>query len=539
VESYAQGEVDIPDDEYDPTNPMKIKFSWKTLWIFTGPGWLMSMAYLDPGNLTSDLQQGAYTKYQLLWVLWWSTIAGWVLQVLSAKLGVVTGLNLAQMCRVKYPRWVAIMLFIQIEIAIIGADIQEVLGSAVAFKVLADLELWKGCVITAFTTFTFLAVAKVGVRILEWFFVFFIFIMTVCFMINWGEVQTNTGEFMFGWVVPEVAATALLQAVGIVGAVIMPHNLYLHSGLVQSRKIPRDDVHKVAVGNYYNAMESGIALLTSFFINTAVVCAFASEFYDKGCATQNTGQAYACIKESAIFASTSTVAEATTNMYGACGTAGEKRQCAQVGLQLAGEALKGSLGSAAKYVWGVGLMAAGQAATMTATYAGQFVMAGFLDLDLPMWAVMMITRLCAIGPAVIIAIIAGNNPSVSAEMNEWLNTLQSIQLPFALLPVLKFTSDQAIMGKNFVNSKRLSAVVWAMGILLLGVNIYFVIAFLQDPESPVPHNTGFYIFVALYAASYFYFIFVTIKPDNFSLRHLLTGTKGGHRPTTEMSALGD
>ena len=134
-EEYAVAEVDVtsPDDDdwIDPDDPTKIKFRWRTLWRFTGPGWLMSMAYLDPGNLTSDLQQGAYTEYQLLWVLWWSTVAGWILQVLSARLGVVTGRDLAQTCRDEWPKWACYNLFFQIELAVIGADIQEVLGSAV------------------------------------------------------------------------------------------------------------------------------------------------------------------------------------------------------------------------------------------------------------------------------------------------------------------------------------------------------------------------------------------------------------------------
>ena len=187
IDEYAIGAVEIPDDPTDVTecashcatgdpyaSEPKVKFSWRKLWAFTGPGWLMSIAYLDPGNLTSDLQQGAYTNYKILWVLFWATFIGWILQSLSARLCVVTGMDLAQICRKEFPPWISVMLFIQIQIAIVGADIQEVLGSAVAFKILTGMSLPWGCAVTALTTFSFLFVLRYGVRWLEAFFVAFI-----------------------------------------------------------------------------------------------------------------------------------------------------------------------------------------------------------------------------------------------------------------------------------------------------------------------------------------------------------------------------
>lgn len=159
----------------------------------------MSMAYLDPGNLTSDLQQGAYTAYQLLWVLWWATVVGWVLQCLSARLAVTTGQNLAEHCRDGYPHWAAMVLFFQIEIAIIAADVQEVLGSAIGFKVLSSgaIPLYAGCLITAVTTFGFLAVQKIGVRYLEGFIALLIGVMAITFFINWGISGSNAAQFMY------------------------------------------------------------------------------------------------------------------------------------------------------------------------------------------------------------------------------------------------------------------------------------------------------------------------------------------------------
>jgi len=546
TEDYAIGTVDVDDvtDEdsgYDPSNPHHVGFSWRLLWLYTGPGWLMSMAYLDPGNLTSDLQQGAYTQYQLLWVLWWSTVAGWILQVLSARIGVVTGKDLAQVCREEMPRWAVINLFIQMELAIIGADIQEVLGSAIAIKILFGVPLWGGCLITAVSTFSMLAIQKYGVRLLEAFFACFIGIMAMCFMINWGEAHTASGPFMKGWVVPEISGSALLQAVGIVGAVIMPHNLYLHSGLVLSRKVDRKNVHKVAVGNYYNSLESGVALLASFFINAAIVATFAAKFYSATCANGGVNNdpagPFGCVSEVSINrascdGSATSCTQSLSNKYGACTfpDSGGAGVCAQIGLLLAGDALEGSMGSAAKYVWAIGLLAAGQAATMTATYAGQFVFAGFIKLDLPMWSVMMITRGFALGPSVAIALIAGNNPGVSATMNEWLNTLQSIQLPFALLPAMMLANNKRIMGE-FCTPFKWQIICWTLAVLLLAVNTYFMIDFLADPSSPVPRTKSFSAFVAIYGLAYYGFIGYMVRDELMNFYYYVTG-QSKHQDTS-------
>ena len=208
-----------------------------TLWKFTGPGWLMSIAYLDPGNLEADLQSGAYAGYQLLWMLFWATIGGLLLQVLAARLGVVTGKNLAQMCRLDYPRPVSIVLWLMTETAIIGSDIQEVVGSAIAIKLLFGIPLWGGCLITGLDTFTFLIIHAFGVRKLEAFFAALIFTMMVCFFINFGWTkpvwgggpwEVDGGGIMLGTIVLTVDDFAVIQAVGILGAVIMPHNIYLH-----------------------------------------------------------------------------------------------------------------------------------------------------------------------------------------------------------------------------------------------------------------------------------------------------------------------
>ena len=252
TEDLVKASVDVPDDDDDPAfervrpdGTFRFRMSWRKLWAFCGPGWLMSLAYLDPGNLEADLQQGAYTQYYLIWVLLWSTLIGLVLQEMAARLGVVTGRNLAEICSACYPRWVAMIVYVNMEVAIIGSDIQEVIGSAIALTLLTGMPLWAGCLLTGLDTFTFLAVHHLGVRYLEALITLMVSTMAVCFFINWGEVATPAAPVLAGLALPRMKGFMIMQAVGTVGAVIMPHNIYLHSGLVQSRVVDRDNEYKV------------------------------------------------------------------------------------------------------------------------------------------------------------------------------------------------------------------------------------------------------------------------------------------------------
>ena len=229
-------EVDVGDESDDEPDdaPLRFRFSWRKLWRFAGPGWLMSLAYLDPGNLEGDLQQGAYTQMQLVWVLWWATVMGLILQEMSARLGLVTGYDLAQMVRAQYPRWLNYVVYVNMELAVIGADIQEVVGAGIGIHLLSGgrLPVWVGCLITAVDTLTFFAIQYLGVRYLEGFICLLVFTMSICFFVNWGASGTDAGQLLHGWLVPSLPSYAITQAVGTIGAVIMPHNLYLHSGLV-------------------------------------------------------------------------------------------------------------------------------------------------------------------------------------------------------------------------------------------------------------------------------------------------------------------
>lgn len=259
-------------------------FSWRKLWAFTGPGFLMSIAYLDPGNIESDLQAGTVAKYRLLWVLMSATVLGLLMQRLSARLGVVTGYHLAELCYRRYPRVPRFLLWIMTEIAIIGSDMQEVIGTAVSIYLLSNrtVPLYAGVLITISDTFTFLLLDKYGLRKLESFFAILIAVMAATFGYEYFKVRPSEAQVAKGLVFPwcsDCDSKALMQAVGIIGAIIMPHNLYLHSALVKSRDVNRKKKEEISDANRYVFIESAIALFVSLLINISVTAVFAHGNY--------------------------------------------------------------------------------------------------------------------------------------------------------------------------------------------------------------------------------------------------------------------
>ncbi|RDD40188.1 Natural resistance-associated macrophage protein 2 [Trichoplax sp. H2] len=493
-EEYAVANtVAIPTTDDEDDGQERYPFSFKKLWAFTGPGFLMSIAYLDPGNIESDLQSGSVAKFKLLWLLLLATAMGYIMQVLALKLGVVTGMDLAETCHRHYRRIPRIILWIMIEIAIIGSDMQEVIGSAIAFNLLSNgrIPLYGGVLITIIDTFFFLFLDKYGLRKLEAFFAFLITVMAVTFGYEYVAAAPDQGKVMEGLFVPfcdHCDRKALEQAVGIIGAVIMPHNIYLHSALVKSRAVDRSDKRRIKEANLYFGIESAIALLVSFIINLFVVSVFAEAFYGK----TNDDIFNLCANTSSQYAH-------VFNMTG--------NQSVNVNLYKGGVFLGCRFGPPALYIWAIGILAAGQSSTMTGTYAGQFVMEGFLNIQWSRWKRVLFTRSLAILPTIIIAIFNGINDL--SGMNDLLNVLQSLQLPFALLPILYFTNSESIMG-SFRNGRILKIIVWLLAVLVIGINFYFVAIFLGE----IPSFWLFYVLAALiltfYALFLSYMVYVTI-----------------------------
>lgn len=429
----AEESNDVGDD-YDHLPP----FSWKKLWLFTGPGFLMSIAFLDPGNLEGDLQAGAIAGYSLLWLLLWATVMGLLIQMLSARVGVATGRHLAELCREEYPNWARLVLWFMAEVALIGADIQEVIGSAIAIQILSRgvLPLWAGVLITASDCFMFLFLENYGVRKLEAVFAVLIATMALSFAWMFGDAEPSGKDLLKGILIPRLSSKTIRQAVGVVGCVIMPHNVFLHSALVQSRKIDPQKRGRVQEALNYYSIESSLALLISFIINLLVTTVFAKGFY---------------------------------------GT----KQASSIGLVNAGQYLEEKYGGGVfpiLYIWGIGLLAAGQSSTITGTYAGQFIMGGFLNLRLKKWLRALITRSFAIVPTIIVAIVFNTSEASLDVLNEWLNVLQSIQIPFALIPLLTLVAKEQIMGV-FRIGPVLERIAWTVALLVMLINGYLLLDF--------------------------------------------------------------
>ncbi|KAA8522619.1 hypothetical protein F0562_013020 [Nyssa sinensis] len=455
------------DEDYTKTPP----FSWRKLWLFTGPGFLMSIAFLDPGNLEGDLQAGAIAGYSLLWLLLWATAMGLLVQLLSARLGVATGHHLAELCRDEYPRWATLLLWVMAEFALIGADIQEVIGSAIAIKILTNgvLPLWAGVTITALDCFLFLFLENYGVRKLEAFFAVLIATMALSFAWMFGETKPNGVELLLGILVPKLSSKTIQQAVGVVGCIIMPHNVFLHSALVQSREVDHHKSGRVREALNYYSIESTAALIISFIINLFVMTVFAKAFYGTDVANS-------------------------------------------IGLVNAGQYLQEKYGGGffpILYIWAIGLLAAGQSSTITGTYAGQFIMGGFLNLRLKKWLRALITRSFAIIPTIIVALVFDSSEDTLDVLNEWLNVLQSIQIPFALIPLLCLVSKEEVMG-IFKIGPVLKTVSWLVAALVIAINGYLLLQFFSSEASGLLFGCVISAFTAAYVAFIIYLVLRSI-----------------------------
>ncbi|KAB1279092.1 Natural resistance-associated macrophage protein 1 [Camelus dromedarius] len=487
-------------------------FSLRKLWAFTGPGFLMSIAFLDPGNIESDLQAGAVAGFKLLWVLLWATVLGLLCQRLAARLGVVTGKDLGEVCHLYYPKVPRTLLWLTIEVAIVGSDMQEVIGTAIAFSLLSAgrIPLWGGVLITIVDTFFFLFLDNYGLRKLEAFFGFLITIMALTFGYEYVVARPDQVAVLRGLFLPSCPGCGrpeLLQAVGIVGAIIMPHNIYLHSALVKSREVDRTHRADIREANMYFLIEATIALSVSFFINLFVVAVFGQAFYQQTnqAAVRHTTYTHAlqallgmpsnavkpfeslsCTPGTGLSVRFHFPPTAWCPQYNICANSNlhdyakifpMNNLTVAVDIYQGGVILGCLFGPAALYIWAVGLLAAGQSSTMTGTYAGQFVMEGFLKLRWSRFARVLLTRSCAILPTVLVAIF--RDVRDLSGLNDLLNVLQSLLVSQrARHPVSK-------------------AITSSIMVLLCAINLYFVVSYL--PSLPHP---AYFILVALLAAVY-------------------------------------
>jgi len=415
---------------------------WDQWRAFVGPAILISVGYMDPGNWGTDLQGGAQFKYGLLWVVGVASLMAIFMQVISARLGVVTGKDLAQCCRDWYPAWTRWPNWILSEIAIGACDLAEVLGSAVALNLLFHIPLLWAVIITGLDVLLLLALQRYGMRTIEAVVLLLVATIAVCYFIEIfviPETQPSFLELGHSFLVPSLRQTGMIYvAIGIIGATVMPHNLYLHSALVQSRRLQKDD-SSIRRALQFNTIDSTVALTVAFFVNAAIMVLAAIVFFGK------TGVAVPGGKFIAFSPESDWIRVAYLTLAPLLGTA------------------------VASTMFAVALLAAGQSSTITGTLAGQVVMEGFMHWRIKPWVRRLITRMLAILPAVLIIALRGDN-SVT-DLLTLSQVVLALQLPFAMFPLLQFTSSEKRMGK-WRNGLFLVIAGWASAILITCMDVY-------------------------------------------------------------------
>ncbi len=407
---------------------------YRKLMAFMGPAYLISVGYMDPGNWATDIAGGSQFGYQLIWVLLMSNIMALLLQSLSVRLGVVRGRDLAQACRESYPKPVNFALYVLAEIAIIATDLAEVIGMAIGLQLLFGIPLIVGVLLTFLDTFLLLFLMNKGMRRMEAFILALVGVIGAAFFIEMIFAKPDMGELAKGFIPSIPDNTALFIAIGIIGATVMPHNLYLHSSLVQTRKFKRTRVN-IGEAFRFNFLDSMFALNMAFFVNAAIMILAAATFYKSG-----------------MFH----VSE----------------------IQDAYKFLAPMLGTKwAAILFAVALIAAGQSSTLTGTLAGQIIMEGFINFRIQPWARRMITRSLAIVPAIITLLILGEG--YTGKLLVLSQVVLSMQLGFAVIPLIHFVSDKKAMGKFAINTfvKILS---WAIALIIVSLNAQLVVEELSN-----------------------------------------------------------
>jgi manganese transport protein len=446
----------------------------RRLFAFLGPAYLVSVGYMDPGNWATDLEGGARFGYALVWVLLMSNLMAILLQTLSARLGVVTGHDLAQACRAEYSRGVNFVLWLLAEVAIAATDLAEILGTIIALKLLFGLPLLWGCLVTAFDTFALLYLQRWGMRQMEAVILALVATIGACFLVQIFLAKPDVAGVISG-LRPSLPPGALYVAIGILGATVMPHNLYLHSALVQTRRLGHDAQSKSAACRYY-LLDATIALNAAFFVNTAILVLSAAVFHRHGLSVS--------------------------------------------GIEQAHRLLPSFLGKLAPILFSIALLCAGQSSTLTGTLSGQIVMEGYLHLRMAPWLRRLVTRLLALVPAVLVISLAGER--YTGRLIILSQVILSLQLSFAVIPLIHFTSNRRNMG-SFATPWWGQALAWTTAAIILALNGKLVLDQIGEWSrwatdsalrvGPVP--VGWIASISLYgltAAAAALVVWVTIKP---------------------------
>ncbi|TDQ06450.1 Nramp family divalent metal transporter [Pedobacter metabolipauper] len=419
---------------------------WKRILSFIGPAYLVSVGYMDPGNWATDIAGGSKFGYQLIWILLMSNLIALLLQSLSARLGIVRGLDLAQASRNAYPKWVNIPLFALAQTAIVACDLAEIIGMAIGLNLLFGLPLIWGISITIFDTVLLLFLLNKGMRKMEAFIVSMVFIVGLSFLVEMFIVEPSLKEIIKGFEPSMLSGDALYIAIGIIGATVMPHNLYLHSSLVQTRKFERDS-KGIKEAIKFNFIDTAVALNLAFFVNAAILILAAAAFFKNG------------LHE---------VAE----------------------IQDAHKLLQNIFGNVAPALFAIALIAAGQSSTVTGTLAGQIIMEGHLKLRIQPWLRRLITRLLAIIPAFFTLLFFGDDALGGLLILS--QVVLSLQLGFAVIPLIHFTSDKKTM-MGFAIKPWVKVLAWLSSLVIVALNVKLVI----EEISSWGADGGWYIYTII------------------------------------------
>jgi manganese transport protein len=398
------------------------KAGFARLWPFLGPAFVACVAYIDPGNFATNLEGGAKFGYTLLWVVLGSNLIGMLIQILSAKLGIATGKNLAELCREHYPRWATYAMWVMMEVVAMATDLAEFLGAALGFYLLLGVPLWIAGLMTAVATYVILGLERFGFRWLEAVIAAMVGVVAVCYLIEIVLARPDWGQVLYHSVVPQFSGTeSILLAAGILGATVMPHVIFLHSALMQGRIVVRDPQRMRRLLRY-EVIDVMLAMGIAGLINAAMLIMASKAFFE----TQQTD------------------VDAIEKAY---------------------LTLNGVLGGSANFVFAISLLAAGLSSSAVGTMSGQVIMQGFLKYHIPVW----LRRGLTMAPALIV-IFAGFDPTRSLVLSQ---VVLSFGLPFAVGPLLGFTAKRSVMGP-LVNRRLTNAMAGLAAALILALNVFLV-----------------------------------------------------------------
>ena len=474
-------------ESHSSVDTIKHNSFWKKLFAFVGPAYLVSVGYMDPGNWATDIAGGSEFGYKLIWVLLMSNLMALLLQSLSARLGLVRGLDLAQASRQAYHPAINFFNWVLCEIAIAACDLAEVIGMAIGLQLLFHIPLLLGVSITVLDTILILFLQRYGMRKMEAFILALVATIGLAFICELFFAKPDGAELMKGFIPSLPNADALYIAIGIIGATVMPHNLYLHSALVQTRKFERSK-EGIRSAIKFNLIDTTVALNIAFFVNAAILVLAAAAFYNSGLTN---------VKE----------------------------------IQDAYKLLQGILGTkAAPILFAVALIAAGQSSTLTGTLSGQIVMEGYLNLRIQPWLRRLITRLLAIIPAFFTILYFGEEKLGALLVLS--QVILSMQLGFAVIPLIHFVSDKKKMGE-FVIKPWVKICAWITAGIIVSLNVKLVVETIMDWSSTSVHVLPIYfIVIPLVSAAGVLLLYITFAP--FFRKIISIGAKLPHATSNEL-----